>query len=240
MRITLVGFGAELAMIAPDRVTAVATLDEALPELEARAAEVEQALADLRRDSVLTGRSPTVDAQTWAPHYLIMAVPPTPTQRERLLTLARTRHRTALGFVDRGRHPRRDVDLGGHRRRAAAGRRARLRPGPPSCCRPTSTRAVVELFRVAPPRTHGVDLADPSDDGAPAAQLVPGVADAGRDRIARPGHHRSPGPPRRTPPGAVHRAGRVPGHTPGRGPPQRADRRDLAPRGDRPRCGTRR
>ena len=102
MRITLVGFGEELTMIAPERVTAVATLDEALPALQARAAEVEQALAESGRDSVLTGRSRTADAQTWAPHYLIMAVPPTPTQRERLLTLARTRHRSALGFVIAG------------------------------------------------------------------------------------------------------------------------------------------
>ena len=43
MRITLVGFGAELAMIAPDRVTAVDDLDEALPDLEARAGQLEQA-----------------------------------------------------------------------------------------------------------------------------------------------------------------------------------------------------
>ena len=102
MRITLVGFGEELTMIAPERVTAVATLDEALPALQARAAEVEQALAESGRHSVLTGRSRTTDAQAWAPHYLIMAVPPTPTQRERLLTLARTRHRSALGFVVAG------------------------------------------------------------------------------------------------------------------------------------------
>ena len=102
MRITLVGFGEELAMIAPGRVTAVATLDEALPQLQARATEIQHALAESGRDSVLTGRSRTADAQTWAPHYLIMAAPPTPTQRERLLTLARTRYRTGLGFVIAG------------------------------------------------------------------------------------------------------------------------------------------
>lgn len=173
MRITLVGFGEELAMIAPDRVTAVATLDEALPRMQARAAEVEQALAESGRDSVLTGRAQTADAQTWAPHYLIMAAPPTPTQRERLLTLARTRHRTALGFVIagdiRGATWTWEVTEDGRLKADVLGfdLTAQLLPA-------DQYGAVLELFRSA---THGqgVDLTDPSDDGAPAAQLVPGT-----------------------------------------------------------------
>jgi hypothetical protein len=173
MRITLVGFGEELAMVAPDRVTAVATLDEALPELQARVAEVEQALAETGRDSVLTGRSQTADAQTWAPHYLIMATPPTPTQRERLLTLARSRHRTALGFVVagdiRGATWTWEVTEDGRLKADVLGfdLTAQLLPA-------DQYGAVVELFRLAA-QDHGVDLTDPSDDGAPAAQLVPGV-----------------------------------------------------------------
>jgi hypothetical protein len=173
MRITLVGFGAELAMIAPDRVTAVATLDEALPPLQARAAEVEQALAESGRDSVLTGRAQTADAQTWAPHYLIMAAPPTPTQRERLLTLARTRHRTALGFVIagdiRGATWTWEVTEDGRLRAGVLGfdLTAQLLPA-------DQYGAVLELFRLAT-QSQGVDLTDPSDDGAPAAQLVPGT-----------------------------------------------------------------
>ena len=173
MRITLVGFGEELAMVAPDRVTAVATLDEALPELQARVAEVEQALAETGRDSVLTGRSQTADAQTWAPHYLIMATAPTPTQRERLLTLARSRHRTALGFVVagdiRGATWTWEVTEDGRLKADVLGfdLTAQLLPA-------DQYGAVVELFRLAA-QDHGVDLTDPSDDGAPAAQLVPGV-----------------------------------------------------------------
>ena len=172
MRITLVGFGEELAMIAPGRVTAVATLDEALPQLQARATEIEQALAESGRDSVLTGRSRTADAQTWAPHYLIMAAPPTPTQRERLLTLARTRHRTALGFVIagdiRGATWTWEVTEDGRLKADVLGfdLAAQLLP-------PDQYGAVVELFRAA--QGDGVDLTDPSDDGAPAAQLVPGA-----------------------------------------------------------------
>jgi hypothetical protein len=171
MRITLVGFGAELAMIAPDRVTAVDSLDEALPGLEERAAGLEQALATSGADSVLTGRSRGGDAQAWAPHYLIMAVPPTPTQRERLLALARTRHRTALGFVIagdvRGATWTWEVTDTGRLQADVLGfdLEAQLLPA-------SQYAAVVELFRSATTGA-GVDLTDPAAGGAPAAQLAP-------------------------------------------------------------------
>ena len=58
MRVTLIGFGDGLAEISPERVRVVRTLDEALPELERRAAEVSGAMASAGIDSVLTGRSP--------------------------------------------------------------------------------------------------------------------------------------------------------------------------------------
>ncbi len=45
MRLTLVGFGTELTLLAPERVTVARTLDEVLPAMEARAAEMAQALA---------------------------------------------------------------------------------------------------------------------------------------------------------------------------------------------------
>ena len=63
-----------------------------MPALEARAAEIEHSLASLRAESVLTGRSHGLHPDSWAPHYLIMAVPPAPRQRERLLGLASSRH----------------------------------------------------------------------------------------------------------------------------------------------------
>ena len=172
MQVTLVGFGEELVMLAPERVTAVATLDEALPAMEARAAEVEQALTSAGSDSVLTGRSRTADADAWAPHYLIMAVPPTPTQRERLLALARARHRTAAGYVIagdiRGATWTWEVTEEGRLRADVLGfdLKAELLPA-------GQYRAIVELFRSA---TGGasVPLPDPAADAAPDAQLVPG------------------------------------------------------------------
>jgi hypothetical protein len=171
MRITLVGFGAELAMIAPDRVTAVDGLDEALPGLEERAGQLEQALATSGADSVLTGRSRGGDAQAWAPHYLIMAVPPTPTQRERLLALARTRHRTALGFVIagdiRGATWTWEVTDTGRLQADVLGFDLTAQQLPAS-----QYAAVVELFRSATAGA-GVDLTNPAQGSAPAGQLAP-------------------------------------------------------------------
>jgi hypothetical protein len=170
MHITLVGFGPELAMIAPDRVTATDTLDEALPELEARAGQLEQALAETGADSVLTGRARGGDTGAWAPHYLIMAVPPTPTQRERLLALARTRHRTALGFVIagdvRGATWTWEVTDTGRLQADVLGfdLTAQLLPA-------DQYAAVVELFRSATPDA-GVDLTDPATGSSPAEQLA--------------------------------------------------------------------
>ncbi|XRQ05748.1 LysM peptidoglycan-binding domain-containing protein [Actinomadura welshii] len=94
MRITLVGFDGELGEglteIAPDRIRAVPTLAEALPELEARSEEVRQALAASGVDSVLTGRCRGVFGEAWMPHYLIMADRPSERDADRLVALART------------------------------------------------------------------------------------------------------------------------------------------------------
>ena len=106
MRVTLIGFGDGLAEISPERVEVARTLDEILPDLEKRAAEVRGAMASAGIDSVLTGRSlgpfPATDAAIWAPNYLIMGVPPTQAQADRLLALARSRYRMGSGYVIAG------------------------------------------------------------------------------------------------------------------------------------------
>jgi hypothetical protein len=75
MRVTLIGFGDGLAEISPERVEVARTLDEILPDLEKRAAEVRGAMASAGIDSVLTGRSlgpfPATDAAIWALGYVI-------------------------------------------------------------------------------------------------------------------------------------------------------------------------
>jgi hypothetical protein len=136
IRVTLVGLGDGLELIAPDRVTIARSLDEALPELERRGADLNGQLSAWGIDDVLTGRSVTSNTDAWAPHYLITAVPPTPEQTERLLAAARTRHRA-------GDHVQPAAVLGGPPERGRPRLRARLalqqdRDGPGRRGRPGS------------------------------------------------------------------------------------------------------
>ena len=185
--ITLVGFGAGLAELAPGQVSAVGTLAEALPELAARARLTEESPAPPGAGRMLTGRP----AGSWAPHYLLSAVPPSAVEREQLLALARTGPAAASGYV-----------IAGHIAGAAwtweitgpgrlrAGRlgldvQAQLLP-------PGQHAAVVDLFRMAE-QLEGVALSAPLPDAAPAGHLTPGSAAEvditllGRTRVSAPG-----------------------------------------------------
>ncbi len=173
MHITLAGFGKDLTVLAPGRLTAVPALAGALPALEARAAEVERALAESGAGSVLTGRSQGLRPEAWAPHYLISAVPPAPAERERLLALARTRHAAAAGYVVAGEVPGAtwtwELTPGGRLRAGLLGFdvEAQLLP-------PEQHAAVVDLFQAAG-QPGGEDLGPLPPDAAPAAQLDPGA-----------------------------------------------------------------
>jgi hypothetical protein len=175
MQVTLIGFGDGLAEISPERVRVVRTLDEALPDLERRAAEVSGAMASAGIDSVLTGRSQATDAAMWAPNYLIMGVPPTQAQAERLLALARSRYRMGFGYVIagdvRGATWSWDLSAEGRLRADALGfdLEAQLLP-------PEQYAAVVKLFRGAAAGAD-VPLAALSAAGAaPAAHLAADAA----------------------------------------------------------------
>ncbi len=183
MQVTLIGFGDGLAEISPERVRVVRTLDEALPELEKRAAEVRDAMASAGIDSVLTGRSLShlpgqllgADAAMWAPHYLIMGVPPTQAQAERLLALARSRYRMAAGYVIagdvRGATWTWDLSPQGRLQAAVLGfdLEAQLLP-------PEQYAAMVKLFRGTAADADVPLAALASAGAAPAAHLVPGAA----------------------------------------------------------------
>jgi hypothetical protein len=179
MRVTLIGFGDGLAEISPERVQVIRTLDEALPELERRAAEVRDAMASAGIDSVLTGRSqgaglPGMGAALWAPHYLIMGVPPTQAQAERLLALARSRYRMAAGYVIagdvRGATWTWDLSPEGRLQAAVLGfdLEAQLPP-------PEQYAAMIKPFR-GTAADADAPLAALASGAAPAAQLVPGTA----------------------------------------------------------------
>jgi hypothetical protein len=171
MRVTLVGFGEGLDVIAPDRVVLARTLEEALPELEQRGAELEAQLSAWGIDSVLTGRSVMHNADAWAPHYLIMGVPPTPEQAERLLAVARTRHRSGLGLMVAGDVPGAswswDLTEDGRLQSGVLGFEvaAQLLPA-------QQYAAVVSLFRDT---GRDAPLTPPSVGEAPAAHLRPGT-----------------------------------------------------------------
>jgi len=153
--ITLVGFGADLAALAPGQVTAVGTLAEALPALVARAELAEESPA----------------APTWAPHYLISAVPPSAAEREQLLALAQATHAGAAGYVIAGAIAGAtwtwEVTGPGRLRAGPLGLDVQAQLLPPDQC-----AAVVDLFRVAE-QFEGVALGAPVPDAAPAGHLIP-------------------------------------------------------------------
>jgi hypothetical protein len=170
MRLTLVGFGPELADIAPDRVVAVDSLDEALPAMEARAA----AAAGTMAAAAGTGRRggpPADDPATWPPHYLISAIPPTLGQRTRLLALAAARRVSAAGYVLAGEVPGSawtwEVTADGRLLAGVLGLdvQAQLLPA-------REYEAVLELFDAAA-QLDGAPLAPPAADAAPPEQLDP-------------------------------------------------------------------
>ena len=173
--ITLVGFGADLTVLAPGQVTAVGTLAEALPALLARAELADESLA----------------AQPWAPHYLISAVSPSADEREQLLTLARAGPAAAAGYVIAG-------DIAGATWTWEITEQGRLRAGllgldvQAQLLPPEQHAAVVDLFRMAE-QFEGVALSAPLPDAAPAGHLIPGsaaqvdIALLGRTRVNAPG-----------------------------------------------------
>lgn len=173
MEITLVGFGAELTMIAPDRVRTVGSLAEVLPGLEERAAEASAAAAAAGTDWVLTGRTRSSYPGPWTPHYLIMAEPPAGDELDRLLALARSRHRTGAGYLVGG-------DISGATWTWDVTDDGRLHAGllgfdvTAQLLPAEQFAAVADLFRSAADPA-GSPLDPPPADAAPAAQLVPGA-----------------------------------------------------------------
>ncbi|HEY6279536.1 MAG TPA: hypothetical protein VIX86_24765, partial [Streptosporangiaceae bacterium] len=158
MSLTLVGFGADLTALAPERITSVATLAEALPALAARAELAAQSRAE----------------PFWTPHYLISAVPPSPAERSELLRLARNRHAAAAGYVVAG-------EVAGATWTWEVNERGRLRTGllgldvQAQLLPAEQYEAVLDLFAVAA-EPAGVALSAPLPDAAPAEHLVPGSA----------------------------------------------------------------
>jgi len=194
LHLTLVGLGEDFIGLAPDRVTVVRTLDEAMPALEARGAAVIDAMASAGVDSAAAGRSLGASPAAWAPHYLISAVPPTSAQRSRLLDLARVRQAAAAGYVVAGDIPGAswtwEVTAEGGAPRLLAGLlgldvEAQLLPD-------WQRDAVLQLFDTAA-QHEGVALPAPPADSAPSQQLDPGNAMPVEVTILGPASVHAPG-----------------------------------------------
>ena len=192
MQLTLVGFGADLVRLAPDRITAVATLAEALPGLSARAAAVTDALAAAGIGSVLAGRSEGIDPEAWTPHYLISAVPPTPLEGRQLLSLVRSSQAAAAGYLIAGDVPGAawtwEVTPEGRLLAGGLGFdvQAQLVPG-------RQRDALVDLFDAAA-RTEGLLLSAPPAGAVPREHLESGSAPLVRITLLGPAGVNAPGP----------------------------------------------
>ncbi|MFL6077640.1 MAG: LysM peptidoglycan-binding domain-containing protein [Mycobacteriales bacterium] len=103
LRLVLVGFGAEMAALAPDRALVTDDLNAVLDELEARAATVTHALGAGTDGSVMNGRV-RGNAQYYLPDYVLVGTPPGEAALDRLRTLSR-RARGAFGIVVAGDVP---------------------------------------------------------------------------------------------------------------------------------------
>ncbi len=171
MRLTLVGAGEDLAVFAPDRVHLAASLSEALADLEAHADEVAGALDASGAESVPAARVQGEDPGAWVPHYLISLVPPSGSERDRLLALARTGHAAAAAYLVPGDMPGAtwtwEVTPDGRLSAPQLGLdvAAQLIPHEQQV-------AMVELFESADD-LDGLPMAAPPVDVAPAAHLVP-------------------------------------------------------------------
>jgi hypothetical protein len=191
MRLTLVGFGADLTSLAPDRVTTVDTLDEALPALEARAAQVVGAMASTGSGAAAAGAWPSSGTDDRAPHYLITAVPPTLPQRSRLLALARVREAAAAGYVVAGDVPGAawtwEVTAEGRLLAGLLGLDVQAQLVPVR-----QQQAVLQLFEAAA-QTEGVPLSAPPADAAPPEQLDPSAVMPVEIIILGPPSVRAPG-----------------------------------------------
>lgn len=109
LSVTLVGFGAELTAINPDRLTYTDDVEPAVASLQAQLASVTAAMRATDVD-VLTGRLRDIAGDAWAPHVLLLAPQLTADRPglERLLAAMReqgSRAAVALVLADGSDHP---------------------------------------------------------------------------------------------------------------------------------------
>lgn len=99
MTITLVGFGADLTPLAPNRLRHLDGIDALIETMEAETRQRRGALGAAGHDSVLTGRTGPAQHTRWAPHLVLLAAQPSAEEALRLAELAADAGRLGIGYL---------------------------------------------------------------------------------------------------------------------------------------------
>ncbi|MGW3950108.1 BTAD domain-containing putative transcriptional regulator [Streptomyces sp. NPDC004752] len=99
MTITLVGFGADLTTLAPNRLRHLDGIEALIETMEAETRQRRGALGAAGHDSVLTGRTGPAQHTRWAPHLVLLAAQPSAEDALRLAELAADASRLGIGYL---------------------------------------------------------------------------------------------------------------------------------------------
>ncbi|WP_103502850.1 MULTISPECIES: BTAD domain-containing putative transcriptional regulator [unclassified Streptomyces] len=99
MTVTLVGFGADLTVLAPTRVRHLDDISGLLEVMETETSLRHSNLQHTGQDSVLTGRTGPARQHQWAPHLVVVGVEPTEDEAERLGGLASVSAPLGIGYL---------------------------------------------------------------------------------------------------------------------------------------------
>ncbi|EPH39461.1 BTAD domain-containing putative transcriptional regulator [Streptomyces aurantiacus] len=184
MTITLVGFGADLTPLAPNRLRHLEDVEALIETMEAETRQRRGALGAAGHDSVLTGRTGPAQHTRWAPHLVLLADRPSAEDAVKLAELAADASRLGIGYLvgsDSGDLPGAawEMQITGEGKLLAPLLGLELQAQRlPDALR----RAVVELFVDADPRPGGGG--DGSDGGAAVAPpFLVDVSEQGRPAV---------------------------------------------------------
>ncbi|TWF85919.1 BTAD domain-containing putative transcriptional regulator [Streptomyces capillispiralis] len=99
MTITLVGFGEDLAPLAPNRLRHLDGIEALIETMEAETRQRRGALGAAGHDSVLTGRTGPAQHTRWAPHLVLLAAQPSAEDAVTLAELAADASRLGIGYL---------------------------------------------------------------------------------------------------------------------------------------------
>ncbi|MGW3816140.1 BTAD domain-containing putative transcriptional regulator [Streptomyces sp. NPDC005046] len=99
MTITLVGFGEDLAPLAPNRLRHLDDVEALIETMEAETRQRRGALGAAGHDSVLTGRTGPAQHTRWAPHLVLLAAEPSAEDAVKLAELASDAGRLGIGYL---------------------------------------------------------------------------------------------------------------------------------------------